>query len=91
MRQNADRLSFEECGVGASCRSSEPGSEPAVPPAMQDVDLAPSRAGVATGSFRRLAQGVPWRIPTILLGVVLTIAWAGAIVWLLRWLLSLAV
>jgi hypothetical protein len=91
MRQNADRLSFEECGVSAASRSSEAGSEPAEPPVMQDVDPSPGRAGVAMGPLRRLAQGVPWRMATILLGVVLTIAWTWAIIWLLRLLLSLVV
>jgi hypothetical protein len=91
MRQNADRLSFEECGVSAACQSSEAGSEPAEPPVMPDADLAAGRAGGATGPLRRLAQGVPWRIATILLGVVLTIAWAWAIIWFLRLLLSIVV
>lgn len=91
MRQNVDRLSFEERGVSAACRSSQAASEPAVPPAMQDADLAAGRTGVATRGLRRLAQSVPWRVATILLGVVLTIAWAGAIIWLLRLLLSLVV
>jgi hypothetical protein len=89
--KNTDRLSFEECGVSAACQSSEAGSEPAEPPVMPDADLAAGRAGGATGPLRRLAQGVPWRIATILLGVVLTIAWTWAIIWFLRLLLSIVV
>ena len=71
---------------------SEAGSEPAVPAATQESGLAPSPAAVvAVGRLRRLAQGVPWRVATIALGVILTVAWTGALIWFLHWLLSIVI
>jgi hypothetical protein len=71
---------------------SEAGSEPALPSATQDGGLAPSPAAVvAAGRLRRLVQRVPWRVATIVLGVVLTVAWTGALIWFLHWLLSIVI
>ena len=74
--------------MSAGCRPSEANPEPAVP-AAQEVGLASGPAAVVpTGRLRWLVRGVPWRVATIALGLVLTVAWMGALIWLLHWLLS---
>ena len=75
--------------MSAGYRPSEANPEPAVPSAAQEVGLASGPAAVVpTGRVRRLVRGVPWRVATIALGLVLTVAWMGALIWLLHWLLS---
>jgi hypothetical protein len=77
--------------VSAGYQASEAGSQPA-PSATQDAGLAPGPAAVvATGGVRRWVRGVPWRVATIALGVILTIAWTGALIWFLHWLLSIVI
>jgi hypothetical protein len=78
--------------VGAGYRASEATSEPTVPLPTQDIGPAAGPAAVVpSGRLRRLVQGLPWRVATIVLGVILTVAWTGALIWLLRWLLSVVV
>jgi hypothetical protein len=78
--------------VGAGYRPSKAVSEPAVPSSTQDMGLAAGpTAVVATGRLHRLVQGLPWRVATIVLGVILTVAWTGALIWLLHWLLSVVI
>ena len=78
--------------MGAGYRASEAGSEAAVPLPTQDVGLASGPAAVvATGRVRQLVQGLPWPVPTIVLGLILTVAWTGALIWLLHWLLSVVI
>jgi hypothetical protein len=78
--------------VGAGYRPSEASSESAVPSAAQEVGLASGPAAVVpTGRLRRLVRGVPWRVATIALGIILTVAWMGALIWLLHWLLSIVI
>ena len=78
--------------MSAGYPPSEAVSEPAVPSATQDGGLAPSPAAVvAAGRLRRLVQGVPWRVATIALGVILTVVWTGALIWFLHWLLSIVI
>jgi hypothetical protein len=75
--------------VSAGYEPSETSSEPAVASTAQEVGLASGPAAVVpTGRLQRLVRGVPWRVATIALGIILTVAWMGALVWLLHWLLS---
>jgi hypothetical protein len=78
--------------VGVGYQPSEAFSEPPVPLPTQDVGLATGPAAIVpSGRLRRLVQGLPWRVATIVLGVILTIVWTAILIWVLRWLLSVVI
>ena len=89
-RETAEVLHLRDAASVLGIDLVKAASKPDVSSATQDVDPV-SGPVVAAGPLGRLVQGVPWRAATIVLGVMLTVAWTGALIWLLHWLLSIVI